>query len=293
MIFCMALLGLPPTFFSRFKHNKEIPKYIEELLTELEKSGSLCENNAIKWSSVLNLETGEKGYNISLSHGMSSIIAFLIRLHQLNFKVERVEKLLTRTINYILQQINYKEGKASYFPSYSKENNLGNPDSRLGWCYGDLGIAYMLFRVAILLSNKELEKTAINILYHNCSRLDLKSNGIQDASLCHGTAGVALIFWKIYLNTSINKFNETGNYWINQTIQMAKYSDGLAGFKAWQTKKFGGFVSSSDLLNGISGIGLILLTRLTKKNSFGMNALCYLKNKLNMFNYTYLLTSKI
>ncbi len=38
----------------------------------------------IKWISNLNIE-GKKGCNISLSHGMSSIAAFLIRLHQKKF----------------------------------------------------------------------------------------------------------------------------------------------------------------------------------------------------------------
>jgi hypothetical protein len=41
-----------------------------------------CENGAINWLSVLDHEKGEKRYNISLSHDMSSIAAFLIRLHQ-------------------------------------------------------------------------------------------------------------------------------------------------------------------------------------------------------------------
>lgn len=266
--FLHGALGVATYFLSRFNKNKEIIEYIEVLLIELEKSGISCDNNAVKWMSVLNLETHEKGYNISLSHGISSIVAFLTRLHQLNFEVERVERLLTRTITYILQQITFKEGDISYFPSFSKENSLGNFPSRLGWCYGDLGIAFMLLRVATLMKDKELENTAIKILYHNSNRLDLQRNGLHDACLCHGTAGVAQIYWNIYLNTHINKFKDTADYWINQTICMSKYPDGLAGFKVWQTEEFGGLGNSDDLLNGIAGIGLVLLSQLSEKELF-------------------------
>lgn len=261
--FLHGAIGVGTYFLSRFDKNEESIGYVEELLTELEKNGIECENNAIKWISVLNFETGEKGYNISMSHGMSSIIAFLIRLYQLNFETERVEKLLSGAITYILEQITYKEGGYSYFPMYSKENSSGFFYSRLAWCYGDLGIAYVLWHAAILMNNKELENMALKILYFNSNRVDLQSNGIYDASLCHGTAGVAQIFWNLYLNTNINKFGEITDYWIEQTLQMAKYPDGLAGFKFYQTD--GEFVNSVSMLDGIAGIGLVLLSQLTEK----------------------------
>ena len=88
--FLHGAIGVGTYFLSRFDKNKEVIGYIKELLTELEQKGIRCESKAVKWVSVLNFETGEKGYDISMSHGMSSIAAFLIRLHQLNFEVERV-----------------------------------------------------------------------------------------------------------------------------------------------------------------------------------------------------------
>ena len=264
--FLHGAIGVGTYFLSRFDKNKEVIGYIKELLTELEQKGIMCESKAVKWVSVLNFETGEKGYDISMSHGMSSIAAFLIRLHQLNFEVERVERLLASTITYILEQITYKEGNISYFPTHSKESNYGLLYSRLAWCYGDLSIAHVLWRVAILMNNKELENIALKILYFNSNRLDLQSNGICDAGLCHGTAGIAQIFWNMYLNTHINKFKETTEYWIHQTVEMAKYPDGLAGFKAWNANKYGGgLVNSVGLLEGIAGIGLVLLSQLTEK----------------------------
>jgi lantibiotic modifying enzyme len=259
--YLQGALGVGMYFLSRFD-KKDVCGYLEELLTELEKSGIECENGGIKWLSILDYETGREGYNISLSHGMASIAAFFIRLHQLNLEAGRVGKLLSQTITYILHQITYTEGRESYFPSYSKESNAGNFNSRLGWCYGDLGIAHVLWQAAVLLKNKEWEDTAMQILLHNSNRRDLQRNVIMDAGLCHGSAGVAHLFWNLYLNTRVQKFQETTDYWLNITIQMAKYTDGSAGFKAWLTEKHGGFVKSDSFLEGISGIGLVLLSHL-------------------------------
>jgi len=257
-------LGVGTYFLSRID-KEEVHVYLNELLTELEKSGITCKNNAIKWISVIDHETGEKGYNISLSHGMSSIAAFLIRLHQLDFETTRVIKLLIRTVTYILDQITYTEGSNSYFPSFSKENSKGSYYSRLGWCYGDLGIANTLLRAAILLKNEEWQKLAMKILLHNCNRRDLRENVINDAGLCHGSAGIAHIFWNLYQNTQIEKFKKTTDYWLGVTTQMAKYSDGSAGFKTWRKEENGGPEKSNKLLDGISGIGMTLLSILNSR----------------------------
>ncbi|MDR2585329.1 MAG: lanthionine synthetase C family protein [Prevotellaceae bacterium] len=257
-------LGVGTYFLSCF-NKKGVAGYVGDLLTELEKSAIECENGAVKWISVLKHETGEKGYNISLSHGMSSIAAFLIGLFELNFETERVAKLLTKTIAYILNQITFVEGSISYFPSYSKESSAENHFSRLGWCYGDLGITYILRKASIILKNKEWEDLAIRIVLHNSCRRDLQSNVINDAGLCHGSAGIAHIFWNLYQDTRLEKFKETTDYWMNVTSQMDRYTDGMAGFKAWRTEEYGGFVKSDSLLEGISGIGLALLSQMECK----------------------------
>jgi hypothetical protein len=41
---------------------------------------------------------------------------------------------------------------------------------------------------------------------------------------------------------------------------MAVYKDGIAGYKAWHTEKYGGWVAESGLLEGIAGIGLMLVS---------------------------------
>lgn len=48
-------------------------------------------------------------------------------------------------------------------------------------------------------------------------------------------------------------------YWIEQTLDMAKFTDGLAGYKTWQGGVLG-YETRYGLLEGIAGIGLVLLS---------------------------------
>jgi len=263
--FLHGALGVGTYFLTRFGI-KDVRRYLNDLLFELEKSAILCENGAVKWMSILDVETRIIGYNISLSHGLSSIAAFLIRLIQVNFETERAKRLLNGTITYIVDQITYTKGCISYFPSHSKESSTGSLHSRLGWCYGDLGIACVIRNAAVVLNNHEWEEIALKVLRFNCNRRNLDENGIRDASLCHGSAGIAHIYLNLYSQTMIDEFKETADYWHNITLQMAKYPDGLAGYKYWRGEKHGGYENCNTLLEGVAGIGLALLSYIGKSN---------------------------
>jgi hypothetical protein len=78
--------------------------------------------------------------------------------------------------------------------------------------------------------------------------------------MCHGTAGIGHIFYRMWWNTQLPQFKEAADYWFGQTLKMGKFTDGLAGYKAWHTEEYGGWVNEYGLLIGISGIGLALLS---------------------------------
>lgn len=255
-------LGVATYFLYRL-NKKEVFVYLEELFTELETSAELSGDNAIKWLSKLDFVNGEKGYSISLSHGISSIVAFLIRLYGLDFEKKRVIRLLVQALNYIIDQISFKKGNLSCFPYFSKETHC-EYNSRLGWCYGDLGIAHILWQAAIVLKNEKWRKLSIKIFRYNTSRRDLQINKVYDAGICHGSSGIAYIFRNMFFNTGIPEFEQIANYWLDITIQMSNFSDGLAGFKAWRA---GEYIVSDNMLTGIAGIGLVLLSCLNNNKT--------------------------
>lgn len=156
----------------------------------LEKSGIYLDNT-IKWVSN-DISEANHIVNISLSHGMSSIAIFLARVFKTEIIPQRVENILNLATNYILDQEIDKEKYGCYFPFKSIESEGKNiTRSRLGWCYGDLGVATALWYVGKVLVNNMLQNKAIEVLKHASTHLDLNGNNVLDACLCHGTAGIA------------------------------------------------------------------------------------------------------
>ncbi len=81
----------------------------------------------------------------------------------------------------------------------------------------------------------------------------------MDACFCHGTSGIAHIFNRMWRETGMPECKDAAAYWIGQTLSLAKFEDGLAGYKTWQGTERG-FQNEYGLLEGIAGIGLVLLS---------------------------------
>ena len=249
-------LGVGYYFLSKKTPNKKRNK---ALYSWLQDSAIECEDGSLKWESKI-LDAEKIGFNISLSHGMSSIVVVLTKLMKQHPHIVEIKVTLLKTIQYILLQ-QFPSPTVSYFPSYSLESDENLRHSRLGWCYGDLGIAQAILQVAKALGNKSYEDVSMKILLHNCSRKDLKENHVTDAGICHGASGISHIFNRLYANTKMDVFKETSIYWMEKTVGMAQFSDGLAGYKSWRGVK-SSWENRYSLLEGIIGIGLSMLSQL-------------------------------
>lgn len=98
-------------------------------------------------------------------------------------------------------------------------------------------------------------------MLHASQRKDFEKNGIVDAGICHGTAGIAHIFNRFFFETKMPIFKDTANYWIKETLKMATHDDGLAGYKSFYSEKE--WVKEYGLLEGVAGIGLALLSHIS------------------------------
>jgi hypothetical protein len=200
----------------------------------------------------------EDTYDIGMAHGLCALICIFSNYlhHSLN------PEFVSNALNFIISNKN-KSNEISLFPySVAKQpKKNSNLNSRLAWCYGDLSIALAFWQAGKAFSNEEWKHEAIDILLHCANRKDLKENNVEDAGICHGTAGIAHVFNRFYKETGIKELDEARWYWLEQTLQMAKFDDGLAGYKAWQGKL--GWQNNYGLLEGIAGIGLVLLGFLT------------------------------
>lgn len=259
--FLHGALGLGCYFLNRLSNDKS-KEYLIQLIDELKKQGKIDKDSSIKWLSVLDQEKGTKGFNLSLSHGLASIIGFLSKMLEVGIYREKVSFLLDGAVRYLLKCSLDTKKYGSNFPSWIQEGEPLN-SSRLAWCYGDLGIGISLWQASRSMGSKELEKRAIDVLLHTTRRRDPVEEHVADAGLCHGAAGIAHIYNRIYNYTGMEAFKESAIYWFDQTLKMATFDDGYAGYKAWYTEKHGGWQNQASILEGIAGIGLAMISAIS------------------------------
>lgn len=248
-------------YFLKRKLNVNSRKYLTDLVHELDKI-SITDEQGIRWVSTISREKNTKVNNLSLSHGLASIIAFLGKLNNEDIAKEKVNELLNGSVKYLLNQQLDITKYSSNLPSWVCETEP-SVYSRLAWCYGDLGIGNALWLAGNNANNEKWKEEAIEILLHTTTRREDKNTGVVDAGLCHGTAGIAHIYNRMYNYTAINEFKNSSAYWLTQTLAMAKYKDTLSGYKVFRTAEYGGPYEDFGFLEGIAGIGLALISAIS------------------------------
>ena len=259
--FMHGALGVGLYFLKRGDANE----YIHELIDFLYNTAETVTNancRIFKWKSSMKINEDVVVYNLALCHGLSSIIVFLSRVYRSNIKDERVLEMLIGAINYVLsQEMDFSQYGYS-FPAYVPKYILNIPSNskvRLAWCYGDLGIGLALWQAGKAVQKKEWEEKGLHILLQSTQRKDLADNFVVDTELCHGSAGISMIFRRMFLETKQQEFAEAASYWLDQTLKLDTFNDGLAGYKTFIISEW---KCNYSLLTGISGTGLMLLTSL-------------------------------
>ncbi len=266
--FLHGILGIGFYFLKRYQNTKSDKlrtEYKNIILNIVQRLSSESQqiDNTVKWESYLITEEKLKGYNLGLSHGISSIVNFLSRLVNYDDFNKEVKNLLQKSVNYILSCQNKGISKTSCFPDWITLANEKSESSRLGWCYGDLGIGLSLWKAGKALQDIKICEKAIAVLKHTCKRRSLEETRIYDAGLCHGAFGVTHIYNYMYKQTDEKLFKEAADYWMQQSLDLAVHSDGYAGYMQWKGGKDEGWHNETNLLEGIAGIGLAIISYLT------------------------------
>ena len=92
-----------------------------------------------------------------------------------------------------------------------------------------------------------------------------EDSGVVDAGLCHGAAGVAHLFNRMYQATGAPRLGEAAQFWFERTLALRRAGEGMSGFSAWMSAPDGeqGWVADPYFLTGAAGIGLALLAAVT------------------------------
>lgn len=205
-------------------------------------------------------------FNLGLSHGVPAIISVLGLIYEKGIAVNSISPLLEQGIRWMLSTRNNSADEAlSMYPVLVDADNeaVTGKQSRIGWCYGDLGVALALWNTGVRLKNAAWQQEAYDIFKHTLLHRDEQNGSINDACLCHGAAGVAQIYRRLYLATKDPLLLEGAERWLQITLQWGKWKDGLAGFKYYVHPVY---ENSYGILEGVAGVGLALIAAMDQEN---------------------------
>lgn len=199
--------------------------------------------------------------NLSLSHGLASILKFCLECFNADVCRRASGEMAWNLISYLMERIN-DDTDLGYFPGTVDERAPQPGGCRMAWCYGDLGIGYVLYLAGIAFGDVMLVDFAMEVLRHATQRRDFRRTGVYDAAVCHGAAGIAHIFGKAGHLTGDPHLKEAAEFWIRKTLDMGVHSDVPSGYKKYNALN-DTFEKETGLLEGSAGIGLVLLSHLT------------------------------
>jgi len=254
--FLHGSLGLLYYYIER--NNYDYVNHITELIINLR----IEKNNETYWEyfDVDAHKISQNCVSFGLAHGMPSILFILAKIYEkkLFHTPEKLKSIIESGINFLLSHRNNSMG--SVFPCQFIINKNKGDYSPLGWCYGDLSLAYTLFQIGEIMKDSNLMNTSIDIALTTLNRIDLPVNGIYDSCLCHGTSGLAHIYNRFYQSTKRNEFKEQALFWYTKTLDIATYIDGITGYKTrFMINNKSVYHNDLSLLNGVIGVSLAFL----------------------------------
>lgn len=202
-------------------------------------------------------------YNLGVAHGVAAVVTLLARCIQASIRRQELLPLLDELVRWVLAQ-----RSVDGFPSWVPKHRPAAQGSRLAWCYGDPGVAAALLAAAQATGRRSWAAMADEVAHQAATR-DLALAGVRDAGLCHGSAGVAHLFHRLYRGTDNPYLAEAARHWFGHALDLRHPERGIGGFQAWtipQDQFDSGelqWVDDPGLLTGSAGIGLSLLAGVT------------------------------
>jgi len=189
--------------------------------------------------------------NLGLSHGITSILYFLLLgLNQKGLKRKSL-LLIKSIINTLLNHEHNYDHEGYAFDCFVGDNHK----SRLAWCYGDLSIAFILYKAGIVLEDESLRAKAIEIAINTTHRKTIEDTHVYDACLCHGSSGLFVLYNKFYKIIGDDRFKTTANYWLLRTLEILE-NNNYQFYSAIHNK----WENNISLLEGLPGVGLALIS---------------------------------
>lgn len=238
-------------------HFEKIVERLEAILIREDKVGAYCFNR---------MKT-EGCISFDLAHGLPSIMVFLSYLFKLGVQSERC-KYLIKSIHCFINRFEKPNELWSFPTELMLVGDQFNPypNSRLAWCRGDLSIALTFLQSGRMIEDDQLWQQGFDLAMKTLNIQDDKIGRIQDAGLCHGFFGIAYCYKKVFELVGEARFQQAASFWLRKGMKFLNASHSINNYKYWRAD-LKQWKSSRGMLNGSSGIALVLIHFLKNTNA--------------------------
>ena len=191
--------------------------------------------------------------DLGVAHGVPGIIGMLAQFVDADVQPDRSRRLLRSAVAWLMNAV------PDRLPRFGT-NWPADPDevARIGWCYGDPGVAGVLLRASRTLRSPELEREALALLTQIAAPLATRC--VPDACFCHGAAGLAHIYNVAFQRTGSAQMRDQARRWLTEVLRRRTPGTGIAGYEFLKVdEESPRCAPDATLLSGVAGIALVLL----------------------------------
>ena len=256
-------------YFLERTQSPQIEDYLTQIVEQLSTVAVRFRNGDITWKFD---NFGSRGpeepnvYNLGLSHGTASIVAILSLLYEKGHARERCAELISGNLQWMWRVKN--KGTKSVFPNTVTDIPT-DQESRLAWCYGDLGIANTFLLAGEKLQNDAWKNRAEQTILHSVARRGPDAL-MNDAAFCHGTIGASYFFHQFSKQIVYPALHEAVDFWFQKTVKFAQLEHSNDVFLSYHRDQYD---SNLSLLDGEVSIGMVLLAKLGASTAWDRLAL--------------------
>src|SRR5215203_2992570 len=202
--------------------------------------------------------------DLGVAHGIAGAIALLGGICGAGIEQATVRPLLEGAVRWLFAHSVATEAGPT-FPLWVAPGFQSYP-ARCAWCYGDPGIATALLLAARGVGDAGWEQAAVALARQAAER-PASETGVVNAGFCHGAAGLAHLYNRMYQATGEPKLGRAAVYWLERTLDFYRLAKGNGGSwvqgswdpaqqKAWTW-------TGIELVEGAAGVALVLLAAAT------------------------------
>jgi hypothetical protein len=202
------------------------------------------------------------GYvDLGVAHGMAGTIALLGAAFGVGIERATVRPLLAEAVRGLGARAVATQRGPTY-PSRVTPQVASAP-ARCAWCYVDPGIAAALLLAADRAGEPAWRADAVALACRAADRHE-SDTGVVDAGFCHGTAGLAHLYNRMYQATGEPALRRAAVDWLERTLEFYRLAtgNGRDWVQGTEDRRSGPW-TGLDIVDGAAGIALVLLAAAT------------------------------